>query len=173
MPILPILLIVVGAVAGAVAAEYLAADPDAEKALAMAQEGGDRAEGMAKTGDAIENGDASMDAEEKPQRSVVPLSRRIIVPVVTAQRTEALVLLDVAVEVPAEIAPEVHNAIPKLRDSFLTAMLSLAAGGAFDKGLADPLLLENVRRILTDRVRAILPEPSAEVLVLETLMRRV
>lgn len=171
MPVLPVLFVLLGAVAGAVAAEFLSPPATEGGVVEAATEVPDaRAEAVAAMPGADEAADESAAAVE---RSIVPLGRRIIVPVVTAQRTEALVLLDVVIEVPAALAPETHNAIPKLRASFLTAMLSLSAGGAFDAGVADPLLLESVRKILTDRARSILPERSAEVLVLETLMRRV
>lgn len=170
MPVLPILLVLIGAIGGAVAAEMLSSG-DADPAEAKG-EAGKMEMATDETAKDAEKTMKAAEAEEEVPRSVVSFDRRVIVPIIIERRTQAIVLLELAVEVPSAITAEVEAAEPKLRDAFLSAMLSLAAGGAFDQGLADPVLIEQIRAILTDRARAILPDGSARVLILETLMRR-
>lgn len=177
MRIVPIVLMVVaGALGGALGAEFLGAVPAVEEHAAKPREGGGRV-GKAHDGGSVMAKDARAPRDEgalpPDAREAVALGRRLIVPVVVDRRTSAVVLLDLAVEVPPEAADAAHSAIPRLRDRFLRTMLSLAAAGAFEDGLADPVLLGRVRALLTRDARETLPAIPVEVLVMEALMRAV
>ncbi|MEM9762673.1 MAG: hypothetical protein AAF968_09210 [Pseudomonadota bacterium] len=104
---------------------------------------------------------------------VVRLERRLIVPIVTQRETRAVVLIDVAVEVPTDAGEAAHSQVPRLRDAFLRTMLSLAAGGAFDNGVPSPDTIEETRRLLRADARRVLGLRQAEVLILEALVRSV
>ncbi|MEO1460464.1 MAG: hypothetical protein AAFV49_23295, partial [Pseudomonadota bacterium] len=111
--------------------------------------------------------------EETDDVQVVRLERRLIVPIVTKRQARAVVLIDVAVEVPSEAGEAAHTQLPRLRDAFLRTMLSLAAGGAFDNGVPSPDTLEETRRLLRADARRVLGLRQAEVLILEALVRSV
>ena len=110
---------------------------------------------------------------EGEDAEVIGLDRRLIVPIVSARKTHALVLLDIALEVSADRAEAVHDAMPRLRDAFLSALLDLAASGAFEAGISDPELVERVRLLLWREALITLPFNDVNVLVLEALMREV
>ncbi|MEM6486842.1 MAG: hypothetical protein AAF677_01005 [Pseudomonadota bacterium] len=169
MKLILYLLIPVMALAGAAVAEYLAPPPDETMAAA------DGADAMADA-----NAEAGEKEAEVPDRSgaasdrrAVPLGRRLVVPVVDQDVGQAVVLFDLAVDVPLEASDLAHQAIPRLRDGFLRTMLTVSAGGAFNDGIADPLLIENLRDVLRARARQILEIPDVEVLMLEVIMRPV
>ncbi|MEO0762307.1 MAG: flagellar basal body-associated FliL family protein, partial [Pseudomonadota bacterium] len=179
MPILPILCLLVGGILGAVVAEFVSppsetmADAEIAATAEGMEGGGEAGDAQALTkGDGAKEAKASTPAAEAGgAREVVTLDRRLIVPVVTDRRSQAVVLMEVAIEIPADLAVDVHNAMPKLRDGLLRVLLTLSASGAFDRGIVDPALMEHVRDLLTERVRMILPAPDATVLLTEALMR--
>jgi hypothetical protein len=110
---------------------------------------------------------------EAVDAEVIGLDRRVIVPIVSARQTHALVLLDIALEVSPDRAEIVHAAMPRLRDAFLSALLDLAASGAFEAGIADPALVERVRLLLWREALITLPFDDVNILILEALMREV
>ncbi|MEM7528044.1 MAG: hypothetical protein AAF416_10220 [Pseudomonadota bacterium] len=158
MKLLLLLLPVLALVGGTVAGELLAP----KEAGMEAMEG----ETMA---DAAE---AEADAED-PLRNIVGLNRRLIVPIVTDRQMRAVVLLDVAVDIPDTMTAEAHAALPRLRDAFLRRMLALSAGGAFRRGVSDPTLVDQTRDLLAEDARLVLGTQDVEVLILEAIMRAV
>lgn len=158
MKLLLLLLPVLALIGGTVAGELLA--PEKEEKQAM-------------------DGDATADAEEMEgenaddMRNIVGLNRRLIVPIVTDRQMRAVVLLDVAVDIPDAMTAEAHAALPRLRDAFLRRMLALSAGGAFRRGISDPTLVDQTRDLLVEDARLILGTQDVEVLILEAIMRAV
>ncbi|MEL6767923.1 MAG: hypothetical protein AAFP17_12140 [Pseudomonadota bacterium] len=156
MRLLLMLLPIIAFIGGAVAGEMLRLAPDEEE---------------------IESAPATVVAEEarddNAEFQVVQLERRLIVPIVMKRQARAVVLIDVAVEVPAEAGDATHAQLPRLRDAFLRTMLSLAAGGAFGSGVPSPDTIEETRRLLRADARRVLGLRQAEVLILEALVRSV
>jgi hypothetical protein len=159
-------MVLAGALAGAVGAELLGAAPEA------GLDGSREAEATAEAADGGEE-DGATPGAAPGERGVVALGRRMVVPVVTDRRTRAVVLLDLAVEVPAALVDPAHAAIPRLRDRFLRTLLSLSAAGAFGDGIADPVLMERLRTLLRRDAGEVLGDAPVEVLVTEALMREV
>ncbi|MEO0427897.1 MAG: hypothetical protein AAF160_10690 [Pseudomonadota bacterium] len=149
--LLPLMALIGGAIAG----ELLR--PTGDEAVAQEQEG------------PAEEPVAAEDTE----RQIVRLDRRLIVPIVTQRETRAVVLIDVAVDVPLEASEAAHTQLPRLRDAFLRTMLALAAGGAFGTGVAAPDTIEETRRLLRADARRVLGVREIEVLILEALVRSV
>lgn len=180
MALVPILLVAVGAVAGAVVAEQMmpetASDipmgaelvPGAMPATAEGAEAGRQPN--ATDGEATAAAGGEADAPDG-ERVVVPLARHLIVPVVAERQRQAVLLFEIALDLPVDAAPLAHAAEPKLRDAFLRTMLGLAAAGTFKDGIVDPALLEQVRGILAERAAAILPVDNIAVLMPEVLKR--
>lgn len=150
-----LLLLVVAPLGGAAVAELIRPAPD---------DSGPIAEGAAPT---------ESDTRSEGPRRIVNLERRLIVPIVTQRQTRAVVLLDVAMDVPEEHGEATHANLPRLRDAFLRTMLSLAASGAFGRGVAAPDTVAETRRLLEADARRVLALRDADVLILEALVRGV
>jgi hypothetical protein len=122
---------------------------------------------------ALAGGDTALDRiddESGGSRSFVTVGRQLIVPVVGNRRTNALMLFDLALDVPVEMTEAVHALSPRLRDAFLTALLAMSHTGAFDGAYTDARVLDELRRELLGTARRILgTDAVAAVLVLDIM----
>ena len=102
-------------------------------------------------------------------RAYVKLGRQIVIPVVKERRTEALMLFELALDVPAGMTERAYGDEPRLRDAFLRTLLEMSYTGAFSQTYTD----ERVTRELRDKLRAdaarILDAPVFDVLILDML----
>lgn len=103
------------------------------------------------------------------ESSYVKIGRQMIIPVVEARETQALMLFELAVDVPAEDAGTVHAMEPRLRDAFLRELFRMSHTGAFMKNYTDEHVIEELRRNLTRAAREHLHLDSAEVLILDVM----
>ncbi|MEM6973000.1 MAG: flagellar basal body-associated FliL family protein [Pseudomonadota bacterium] len=172
MAILPVLLVAVGAVTGAVVAEQTMSPPEEG---AVAAEGGAEAPTEAQPSvDAELTADGDGDGEGETAGSetvVVELDRPLIVPIVTDRMRQGVLFLSIALELPAEASEMVRAAEPQLRDGFLRVLISLAAGGTFQNGVTDPAVLERMRTVLEERAVRVLPVDDVDILVTEVVKR--
>ena len=150
--ILPILLVVVGIIGGAGAGMMMkpAPPPPDPEAVAQAEE--------------------AKEAEDaQAERSFVKIGRQTIVPVVEEGETRALMLFELAVDVPATKVDKVHEMEPRLRDAFLRELFQMSYTGAFLTNFTEERVIEELRHNLTSAARSHLGHNQAEVLILDVM----
>lgn len=156
-----------GAVAGVAAtgaagsAAPTAGEDQAGAHRAAGEPAGDAAPRAGATGHAP--GDAS------GQRSFITVGRQLIVPIVRGQTTQALILFELAIDVPSELSDAAQRMQPRLRDAFLRELFAMSYTGAFDETYTDARVIEEMRRNLRVVARTILGEQVADVLVLDVM----
>ena len=148
--LLPVLLIVVGVAMGVGAGVFLKPAP---------------------TSDAMEGHveDVPSGTDEGAERSFVKIGKQTIVPVVNDGETRALMLFELAVDVPATRADQVHEMEPRLRDAFLRELFQMSYTGAFLTNFTEERIIEELRRNLTNAARTYLGHNQAEVLILDVM----
>lgn len=102
-------------------------------------------------------------------RSFIAVGRQLIIPVVKGETTRALILFELAVDVPSELTEVTHTMLPRLRDAFLRELFAMSYTGAFDDTYTDARIIEEMRRNLRVAARRILGDGVAEVLVLDVM----
>ena len=121
---------------------------------------------------AVEHGggdgsDTGHDGEAGADRDYVKIGRQIIIPVVKAGETQALMLFDLALDVPRSMTERTYAAEPRLRDAFLRALFEMSYTGAFSSTYTDERVIEELRGKLRAAARRILGDAVAEVLILD------
>ncbi len=157
--LLPIVIAVVGLGGGLAAGTML--KPDA-MAGDMSAEGG---HGEMATADHGEGHGGGHDAkkDEADDYIYVGLDKPFFAPVLRNNNKHTLVRLDIHLEVPSDLEEEIERHEPRLRDSFLRAVMNFAHEGGFARVhgsegfevLSDDLLL-SARKVLGKEVRAVL-----------------
>lgn len=148
--LLPILIIVIGIAAGAGAGMFLKPAPVSDPVSNHADNG-------------------STEQDEKAERSFVKIGKQTIVPVVNDGETRALMLFELAVDVPATRVDQVHEMEPRLRDAFLRELFQMSYTGAFLTNFTEERVIEELRRNLTNAARTYLGHNQAEVLILDVM----
>lgn len=122
------------------------------------------------------NTEAATDAragttEQKPLQNteIVKLPNQFVVPVIVQNRVRAMVILSVALEVDSGMADRVRTLEPKLRDTFLAELFSLAALDGFRDELITRSTLELVKVALTERAKAILELEQVTILITDMI----
>ena len=142
--ILPILLGVLGLLAGAGAGYFLrpAADPAKQEAQAKP---------------------AKPDPATEPEYT--KLSNQFIVPVMQKGKVSAMVILSLSLQVAKGMSPDVYNAEPKLRDAFLQVMFDHANSGGFNGSYTDGSNMVLLRAALLEAAKSILGDKVSDVLI--------
>ncbi len=162
--ILPILLVLIGIGGGGAAGFFLKPappEPDSDEAMGEASGQGEGVDTLHGGGDA--------DAAEPAERSFVKIGRQTIIPVVEGGETRALMLFELAVDVPAARSDDVHEMEPRLRDAFLRELFKMAYTGAFLTNFTDDRVIEELRRNLTRAAQRHLGKDATEVLILDVM----
>ena len=184
--ILPILLVVLGIVGGGAAGMFLKPAPEPSEeaeesgAAASSEDKDDNAgENGAKAdyaGDGDSGGDGhtvadgdSTDGEVPVGRSYVKVGRQTIVPIVDGGKTEALMMFELAVDVPVERTDDVHAIEPRLRDAFLRELMQMSHTGAFMETFTDDRIIQELRRNLVKAARTYLGPEVGDVLILDVM----
>ncbi len=102
-------------------------------------------------------------------RSYVSIGRQFIVPVVEGGETRALMLFEVALDVPEADRDLVLEREPRLRDAFLRELFGLAQTGAFLGSYTDARVMEDLRAKLLAAARLHLENRVDDVLILDAL----
>ena len=160
--ILPIILLLIGILGGGAAGVFLKPAP-----APMEKEMMDKKEAMAKEDG--EEGEPTKDGEAGPGRAYVKIGRQTIIPVLDGGETRALMLFELAVDVPAEDAGVVHEMEPRLRDAFLRELFQMSYTGACLTEFTDDRVMEELRRNLTRAARNYVGEDLREVLILDVM----
>jgi len=160
--IIPIILALVAAGAGAAAGLYLRPPADVEPAECDAgHPAGDCA------GPAVENGEHAVSevAEGEAKFDYVRMNNQFVVPVVADADVTALVILSLSLEVPLGQSEAVYAQEPKLRDRLLRALFDHANAGGFDGEFTGAGQLDGLRRALRESAAAVLGASVSDVLI--------
>ncbi|WP_292284454.1 flagellar basal body-associated FliL family protein [Marivita sp.] len=150
----PVVALLLG-LAGGGGAAMLLAPPEAEQGM----------------DDSAASAETSVAPSEKPgdgadgDTEIVKLPNQFVVPVILNNRVRAMVILAVALEVETGTGDKVRTLEPKLRDTFLAELFSLAAMGGFEDELISRKTLTLVKRALTERSKEVLGMDNATVLI--------
>ena len=159
--ILPILLVLLGIAGGGAAGVLLKPAPEPESEEAKA----------AKAEKATEEEASNDAAEDGPplDRAYVKVGKQTIIPILDGGETRALMLFELAVDVPAASANVVHEMEPRLRDAFLKELFQMSYTGAFLTNFTDDRVIEELRRNLTRAAREQIGDDAREVLILDVM----
>ncbi|MHA7872882.1 MAG: flagellar basal body-associated FliL family protein, partial [Hyphococcus sp.] len=93
-------------------------------------------------------------------------SRQFIVPVITSDNVNALVVIDINLELTPEATEAAYSREPKIRDALLSTLLSLSNEGAFHDNLLEGENVMHIRARLLESAQSILGEEVLDVLIL-------
>lgn len=110
--------------------------------------------------DGHEDGHGSGDAAE-----YVKLNNQFVVPVVTAERVESLVVLSLSLEIAPGNAEVIYRREPKLRDGFLQVLFDHANMGGFRGGFTDTARLDVLRGALREVAQTVIGPSVGDVLI--------
>lgn len=97
----------------------------------------------------------------------VRLPSQFIVPLVTQERVQAVVVIGLALDLAQGHGVSVHSVEPKLRALFLQVMFDFASQGGFSGQFTSGEHLLALRRLLTEAARAELGPVLQDVLITE------
>ncbi|WP_233677037.1 flagellar basal body-associated FliL family protein [Rhodobacter flavimaris] len=163
--LLPILLAMIGVLAGGGAGYFLR--PPAEEASPAA--GTHAPASDAHTADAAPPSDHAAPAGDDHGAGAtveyVKLNNQFVVPVVEDARVASLVILSLSLEVGLGATERVYAVEPKLRDAFLQVLFDHANAGGFRGAFTDASQLDDLRRSLLEAARKTLGAEVKSVLI--------
>lgn len=162
--LLPILLALIGTGAGIGAGIMLKPAPPPEVAAVecLPPEGGvdhGPVEDHAAEGDGAE--------PPAPTTEFVKLNNQFIIPVMGAERVQAMVVASLSIETRAGGTEVVYAREPKLRDVFLQVMFDHANIGGFEGSFTNSERMSTLRNALLDAARSVLGSDVRDVLITE------
>jgi len=160
--LLPLLLVVAGIAGGGAAGMMLKSGPDAGAQAVPKAEG-------APSGSTAAPGAAGAGALSDSARDYVEIGRQMIVPVVEGDETRALMMFELAIDVPLEMRDIVFLHEPRLRDAFLRVLFEMSHTGAFLDTFTDDLIVEELRRKLLAAAQKLLGPEVSDVLILDIM----
>ena len=157
--LLPVLLAVIG-IGGGIGAG-LALKPEPSE-MAEINPCGDPATGMAHEGEPHE---PEATPEEESALEFVKLNNQFVVPVVTEDRIDALVVMALSVEVESGHTQTIYEREPKLRDAFLQVLFDHANIGGFAGEFTNANNMDVLRMSLTEVARTVIGSAIHGVLI--------
>ena len=149
------------------------AAPAADAEQGEAGEKGDAKDGdnkkNKKKGDKKKGGDYG----DSGEYGFIKFGRQFIVPVVKPDGVNALVVLDINLEVPTDVTETVYAREPKVRDALLSTLLRLSSEGAFNARFTNAENMDQIRGELLEAARAVLGDDVHEVLILSIARQNV
>ncbi|WP_147111868.1 flagellar basal body-associated FliL family protein [Tateyamaria sp. syn59] len=151
--LLPLIFLLVGTGAGVGAGIFLRPEPEpiAEMDAEMAAE-------------TVEKSD---DATDISDREYMKMNNQFVVPVVSGDSVEALVVMSLSLEVLAGQKDAIYSKEPKLRDSFLQVLFDHANVGGFDGAFTNANNLAVLRGALREVAQKDMGEQITDVLIVE------
>ena len=159
--IFPLILGLVGLGAGVGAGVFLRPDPPEPDVIL-------EADAQAATETSPEEG-----IDESSGSDFVKLNNQFVIPVVTEQEVQALVVLSMGLEVVPGGSEGFYQLEPKLRDAFLKVLFDHANSGGFDGVFTEGRRMENLRRALLEAARKVMGDRVKDVLVTDILRQDV
>lgn len=105
--------------------------------------------------------------------SYMKFSRQFIVPVIKRDDVDALLILEINLELDSSTAENAYTKEPKVRDALLAALLQLSNEGAFAAKLLDEENLEIVRDKLYYAAKNVLGDAVVGVLILNVARQEI
>lgn len=99
--------------------------------------------------------------------SYLKFKRQFVVPVMTQGKIDALVIMNLNLELSSEAPDNAYSLEPKLRDAITRELLALSNEGVFGANLTSAESYENVRRTLLSASKAVLPDGIQDLLILD------
>lgn len=185
--LLPVILGLLGLIAGVGAGYVLRPDPEAstaeghdaaQTAAAKAQpevaEPAGAAPSHAENPDhsaqsaAPAEGDAGHGGKGTPMPTeFVKMNNQFVVPIIRSEHVGALVILSLTLEVKTGDSEAVFTAEPKLRDSFLQVLFDYANADGFDGAFTQSGRMARLRKALAEPARVILGDMFVDVLIVD------
>ncbi len=100
------------------------------------------------------------------QSGFMKFSRQFIVPVIRRDNTNALVVIDINLELTPESTERAYSREPKIRDALLSSLLALSNEGAFEDNLLKDENVQAIRARLLASAQTILGDDAIDVLIL-------
>jgi hypothetical protein len=97
----------------------------------------------------------------------IKFKRQFVVPVLSGESVEALVLLNLGLEVPSGKRDSLFQLEPRFRDAFIRELLQLSDDGYFSEEMTSPETYEVVRETLMRAAGQISGEDVTNVLILD------
>ena len=113
--------------------------------------------------------EAPKDETEIKERTYVSIGTQTIIPVVEGERTRALMLFELAVDVYPSAHDQAVMLEPRLRDAFLRELLKMSSTGAFTKTYTEDWVIDELRKNLGKAARRFLGDGMREILVLDVI----
>jgi hypothetical protein len=99
--------------------------------------------------------------------SYFQFSRQFVVPVVDSGSVQALVLLDINLELEGDQSATVYTMEPKLRDAVMRSLISLSHKGVFGDEFTNPEVYDLIRETIHDATTDVVPSGVRDVLILD------
>lgn len=165
--LLPILMILIGLGGGIGAGLML--KPVPEEPLVAANPCGDvPAHGEDAHAAAAEDGHGDGHGDEgEPTHEYVKLNNQFVVPVVSEDKVESLVVVSLSVEVATGMKEDVYKREPKLRDAFLQVLFDHANMGGFRGAFTNSNNMDVLRRALRESARKTVGDLISDVLIVD------
>jgi flagellar FliL protein len=109
------------------------------------------------------------DGEVSADHDYVKVGRQLIVPLVEGGETRALMLFELALDVPQAMSDRAYSAGPRLRDAFMRELFEMSYTGAFSQTYTDERVIEELRGKLRAAARRLLGNQVADVLILDVV----
>jgi len=110
--------------------------------------------------------------EETPDKAVstsefVKLNNQFVVPIVSEERIEAMVVLSLSVEVAVGNKEAVYRVEPKLRDAFLQVLFDHANNGGFRGAFTNSNTMKVLRNALNETAHKVMGDVITDVLIMD------
>lgn len=100
------------------------------------------------------------------QSGFMKFSRQFIVPVIRTDNVNALLVIDINLELTPDSTDNAYSREPKIRDALLSELLALSNQGAFEENLLKDENVQEIRARLLSAARTVLGEDALDVLIL-------
>jgi hypothetical protein len=162
--LLPVLFLLAGAGAGIGAGVYLRVGP---------APGSDPA-GSAQDDPTGKVADTMIQATDPPPGSeFVAFKNQFVIPVVTGNNVNALVVLSLAAETEQGTAEDIYRVEPKLRDVLLQVLFDHANMGGFAGRFTDGSTLDVLRRSMTEAAQSVFGEALRGIIITDLVRQDV
>lgn len=147
-------------------AEHENADAHAEPtAHAAADDHGDDKKDKKKKKKKDDHG-GGHDEESGGDAGYMKFSRQFIVPVIRRDNSNALLVIDLNLEMSPDATERAYSREPKIRDALLSALLALSNEGAFENNLLADENVTQIRARLLEAAKEVQGEDVLDVLIL-------
>jgi len=114
------------------------------------------------------------DSEINPlDREYVKFNNQFVVPVVSDDKVESLVVLSLSVEVKSGRQEDVYNREPRLRDAFLQQLFDHANMGGFNGAFTNSNNMNVLRRALNETAKKVADDLVLDVLIVDIIRQDV